>query len=90
MKRHLEGTGGGATRKLFISAVLCLSAAAGAAQELTPRAYWPAPKGTRVAVLGYMIPIKPRWLQVLELGGRFFGDNDKSSTFGFRILWFRG
>jgi hypothetical protein len=24
------------------------------AQELTPRAYWPAPKGTRVAVFGYM------------------------------------
>ena len=24
-----------------------------AAQELTPRAYWPAPKGTRVAVVGY-------------------------------------
>jgi len=23
------------------------------AQELTPRAYWPAPKGTRVAVVGY-------------------------------------
>jgi hypothetical protein len=24
-----------------------------AAQDLTPRAYWPAPKGTRVAVVGY-------------------------------------
>lgn len=24
-----------------------------ASQELTPRAYWPAPKGTRVAVVGY-------------------------------------
>jgi len=23
------------------------------AQELTPRAYWPAPKGTKVAVFGY-------------------------------------
>ena len=42
-----------ATRKLLILAVLSLSAAAAAAQELTPRAYWPAPKGTKVAVLGY-------------------------------------
>lgn len=25
----------------------------GSAQELTPRAYWPAPKGTKVAVIGY-------------------------------------
>ncbi len=23
------------------------------AQELTPRAYWPAPEGTKVVVLGY-------------------------------------
>jgi hypothetical protein len=29
------------------------SAAGAAAQDLTPRAYWPAPKGTRVAVAGY-------------------------------------
>jgi len=28
-------------------------APAAAAQDLTPRAYWPAPKGTRVAVVGY-------------------------------------
>ena len=34
-------------------AMCCLWAANGAAQELTPRAYWPAPKGTGVAVLGY-------------------------------------
>ena len=27
--------------------------AAGNAQELTPRAYWPAPKGTRLAIAGY-------------------------------------
>ena len=26
---------------------------AGSAQELTPRAYWPAPKGTRLAIAGY-------------------------------------
>lgn len=31
----------------------CFWTANCAAQELTPRAYWPAPKGTRVAVLGY-------------------------------------
>jgi hypothetical protein len=30
-----------------------LWAAGATAQELTPRAYWPAPKGTRVAVFGY-------------------------------------
>lgn len=28
-------------------------ASVASAQELTPRAYWPAPKGTKVAVLGY-------------------------------------
>lgn len=43
-----------ATRKLLIFAVVSLSAATGAAQELTPRAYWPAPKGTKVAIAGYM------------------------------------
>ena len=32
---------------------LGLGATAGSAQELTPRAYWPTPKGTRVAVFGY-------------------------------------
>ncbi len=31
----------------------CLWAANAATQELTPRAYWPAPKGTGVVVLGY-------------------------------------
>lgn len=33
--------------------VLILWAAVGAAQELSPRFYWPAPNGTKVAVLGY-------------------------------------
>jgi hypothetical protein len=33
--------------------VLSLWVADGTAQELTPRAYWPAPKGTQVLVLGY-------------------------------------
>jgi len=37
-----------------LSAVIALWAAVAAAQELTPRAYWPAPKGTRVGVLGYV------------------------------------
>jgi hypothetical protein len=36
-----------------ICAALCLLTAAGSAQELSPRAYWPAPKGTKVMVLGY-------------------------------------
>lgn len=34
-------------------AVLCVVSAAVAAQELVPRAYWPAPKGTNVIVVGY-------------------------------------
>jgi hypothetical protein len=34
-------------------AVLGLWASSAAAQELTPRAYWPAPKGTNLVVLGY-------------------------------------
>jgi hypothetical protein len=33
--------------------LLCIWPVSGAAQDLTPRAYWPSPKGTRVAVLGY-------------------------------------
>ena len=32
--------------------ILCLWPRAGTAQELTPRAYWPAPKGTQVLTLG--------------------------------------
>ena len=32
---------------------LLVMAAPGAAQELSPRAYWPAPKGTRVLIAGY-------------------------------------
>ncbi|MGB6334513.1 MAG: transporter [Thermoanaerobaculia bacterium] len=34
-------------------AVCCLWPAASPAQDLTPRAYWPAPKGIKVAVVGY-------------------------------------
>jgi len=33
--------------------ICCLWAATGAAQELTPRFYWPTPKGITVAVAGY-------------------------------------
>ena len=37
-----------------VVAVLCsLWTVQGIAQELTPRAYWPSPKGTKVAVFGY-------------------------------------
>ena len=41
---------------VIAAAVFALSAvwtATAVAQDLTPRAYWPAPKGTRVAVVGY-------------------------------------
>jgi hypothetical protein len=41
------------TRLFLFAFVLAILAAKGGAQELTPRAYWPAPRGTRVAVLGY-------------------------------------
>jgi len=34
-------------------ALLCLWAVGAAAQELSPRSFWPAPTGTRVAVFGY-------------------------------------
>jgi hypothetical protein len=40
-------------RKVLVCAVCNLWAAGAAAQDLSPRAYWPAPKGTRVAVFGY-------------------------------------
>jgi len=40
-------------RFVLLGAVIGFWAAIGASQELTPRAYWPAPKGTKVAVLGY-------------------------------------
>jgi len=46
-------------RKLAVSIILALILVVGLAsfiqpQELTPRAYWPAPKGTMVAVFGYV------------------------------------
>ena len=41
--------------RVVLVLVMCsLWAAGAAAQELSPRAYWPAPKGTRVAVFGYI------------------------------------
>ena len=42
-----------ANRILLIWGVLSLVAAGATAQDLSPRAYWPAPKGTKVAVVGY-------------------------------------
>jgi len=38
---------------LLGTVLFCLVAVGGGAQELSPRAYWPAPKGTKVAVVGY-------------------------------------
>lgn len=40
-------------RALAVLFALFLQAWQAAAQELTPRAYWPAPEGTRVATVGY-------------------------------------
>ena len=42
-----------ARRSAVIAIALICWTAAASAQELTPRAYWPAPKGTRIAVAGY-------------------------------------
>lgn len=41
-------------RPVVLWLVLSLVALGASAQELTPRAYWPAPKGTKVAVAGYV------------------------------------
>jgi len=40
-------------RALLVWALCGLWAAGAAAQELSPRAYWPAPKGTKVMISGY-------------------------------------
>jgi hypothetical protein len=40
-------------RTVLAAAACCLWLGVCYAQELTPRAYWPAPKGTKVAVFGY-------------------------------------
>ena len=42
-----------AWRCAIVAIAIVLWSVAGSAQELTPRAYWPAPKGTRLAVAGY-------------------------------------
>ena len=41
------------SRALLTGLVLFLSAMAASGQELTPRAYWPAPKGTQIVLIGY-------------------------------------
>ena len=41
------------SRTVLMSVVLCLWAGGGVAQEMSPRAYWPAPAGTKVAIFGY-------------------------------------
>ena len=38
---------------IFILIAFCISVKSGNAQELSPRAQWPAPKGTKVAFVGY-------------------------------------
>ena len=43
----------GAIRAVLIWVGLGLFTVAGGAQELSPRAYWPTPKGTKVAILGF-------------------------------------
>ena len=45
--------GARATRAVLISVLCSLPAASVAAQDLTPRAYWPAPQGTKLALVGY-------------------------------------
>lgn len=41
------------TRLMAMSVVGCGLAGVASGQDLTPRAYWPAPEGTRVAIVGY-------------------------------------
>ena len=51
-----EATHGTAIRQALLclsAAWLLLSAGGVSAQELAPRAYWPAPVGTNVAILAY-------------------------------------
>ena len=38
---------------MLFSAVVGLCATVGTSQELTPRAYWPTPRGTQLLILGY-------------------------------------
>ncbi|KZX54945.1 hypothetical protein A3709_08010 [Halioglobus sp. HI00S01] len=38
----------------FLAAILSLASGVSLAQELTPRAYWPAPKGTQVLTMGVL------------------------------------
>ena len=40
-------------RAVMIGFVLWIVATAASAQDLTPRAYWPTPNGTKVAIIGY-------------------------------------
>ena len=40
-------------RAFLLCAFVLLGTASAAAQELTPRAYWPSPKGTKVGIVGY-------------------------------------
>ena len=49
--RHRELTA--AIRGALACSVLCVMTTTGVARELTPRTYWPAPKGIKVAVIGY-------------------------------------
>lgn len=41
------------SRALVMCGVLCLWTVVGAAQELSPRSFWPAPEGTKVAIFGW-------------------------------------
>ncbi len=41
-------------RAVLVGALCSLWAAGAAAQELSPRSYWPAPRGTKVLISGYV------------------------------------
>lgn len=52
LTRHKQGS----ARFVYMAAVLLLAVSASMdamAQDLTPRTYWPAPKGTQVLIVGY-------------------------------------
>jgi len=55
MLRHRRPIARAAPRRMtgLVAALLLLGAGPALAQELSPRAYWPAPRGTQILVFGY-------------------------------------
>jgi len=52
-QRRAKPAGKAAALVCLVSGLIWLTAPRAVAQELSPRTFWPAPKGTKLAVLGY-------------------------------------